>query len=110
MSQIGHADIDENKIGRNMFHMELIVPTSSQLGLALKNVLTKANITQDTLATKAGIPRNTLNRKINGGVFRFDELTRISKVCKMPLSKILEQAEKQAALASKEKSQPCLPG
>lgn len=107
MSQIGHADIDENKIGRNMFHMELMVPTSSQLGLALKNVLTKANITQDTLAIKAGIPRNTLNRKINGGVFRFDELTRISKVCKMPLSKILEQAEKQAALASKEKSQPC---
>ncbi|EGL14237.1 conserved domain protein [Gardnerella vaginalis 315-A] len=83
------------------------MPTSSQLGLALKNVLTKANITQDTLAIKAGIPRNTLNRKINGGVFRFDELTRISKVCKMPLSKILEQAEKQAALASKEKSQPC---
>ncbi|WP_422118752.1 helix-turn-helix domain-containing protein [Gardnerella sp. DNF00476] len=86
------------------------MPTSSQLGLALKNVLTKANITQDTLATKAGIPRNTLNRKINGGVFRFDELTRISKVCKMPLSKILEQAEKQAAIASKEKSQSCLPG
>ncbi|WP_236023761.1 helix-turn-helix domain-containing protein [Bifidobacterium miconis] len=73
--------------------MEHIEPTSAQLGAALKDILSEIGMTQDDLGTYCGIPRNSLNRKINGGVFSFDELTRIAHVVKMPLSKIIEKAE-----------------
>ncbi|BAQ31606.1 helix-turn-helix domain-containing protein [Bifidobacterium scardovii] len=49
-------------------------------------------MTQEELAIYAGIPRNALNRKINGGVFIFDELTRIARVLKTPLSEIIARA------------------
>ncbi|TPF96836.1 DNA-binding protein [Bifidobacterium sp. UTCIF-39] len=81
--------------------MEHNEPTSAQLGAALKQILCSNNMTQEDLATFAGIPRNTLNRKINGGVFTFDELTRVAHVVKMPLSKIIALAE-ASALAGKE--------
>ena len=37
---------------------------------------------------------NTLNRKINVGVFNFDELRRIAGVTHRPLSSIIAMAEK----------------
>lgn len=46
------------------------------------------------LADRAEIPRNTLNRKINVGVFNFDELRRIASVTHRPLSSIIAMAEK----------------
>lgn len=46
------------------------------------------------LADRAEIPRNTLNRKINVGVFNFDELRRIAGVTHRPLSSIIAMAEK----------------
>lgn len=88
-----------------MCHMEHTEPTSAQLGTELKLILKDADMTQDELATYSGIPRNTLNRKINGGVFGFDELTRISRVLEMPLSEIIAKAERSIAtpvLAGKE--------
>lgn len=88
-----------------MCHMEHTEPTSAQLGAELKLILKDVDMTQDELSTYSGIPRNTLNRKINGGVFGFDELTRISHVLKMPLSKIIARAEKPIttpALAERE--------
>ena len=80
-----------------MSHMELIEPSSAQLGIALKQVLKDVDMTQDDLANQTGIPRNTLNRKINGGVFKFDELTQISRAVKRPLSKIIAIAESRAS-------------
>ena len=37
-------------------------------------------MTQIALADRSGIPRNTLNRKINVGIFNFDELRRLSLI------------------------------
>ncbi|MFU0535145.1 MULTISPECIES: hypothetical protein [Gardnerella] len=41
---------------------------------------------------------------------KLTEFLQLSSLLGQNPSKILEQAEKQAALAGKEKSQPCLPG
>ncbi|KFI49924.1 hypothetical protein BBIA_1846 [Bifidobacterium biavatii DSM 23969] len=51
-------------------------------------------MTQTALADQAGIPRNTLNRKINVGIFNFDELRRIAYAVQRPLSSIVAAAER----------------
>ena len=53
--------------------------TSRQIGDVLKSTIKHAGLTQDEAGIKAGIPRNSLNRKLNGGTFNFDELARISQ-------------------------------
>ncbi len=95
-----------------MCHMEHIEPTSAQLGAELKLILKDVDMTQEELAIYAGIPRNTLNRKINGGVFIFDELTRIARVLKTPLSEIIARAEKAIsdAPADSDNTIPALAG
>lgn len=102
---MGHAGLYFLKLGRNMCHMEHIEPTSAQFGSELKKILAEEGLTQEYLSTYVGIPRNSLNRKINGGAFSFDELTRIARVVKKPLSEIIARAEKSIkspALAGKE--------
>lgn len=64
-------------------------------------------MTQEELATFSGIPRNSLNRKINGGVFSFEELTRMARALKRPLSGIISLAEQmvnKSATAASEAS------
>lgn len=73
--------------------------TSLQLGEVLKRTIKQAALTQEEAATLTGIPRNTLNRKMHGGTFNFDELTRISQVTGVRLSSIIAETE---ALADKE--------
>ena len=51
-------------------------------------------MTQTALADESGIPRNTLNRKINVGIFNFDELRRIARAVRRPLSSIIASAER----------------
>lgn len=51
-------------------------------------------MTQIALADRSGIPRNTLNRKINVGIFNFDELRRIACAVNRPLSSIVAMAER----------------
>ena len=62
-------------------------------------------MTQIALADRSGIPRNTLNRKINVGIFNFDELRRIACAVNRPLSSIVASAER---LASAEDAIPAL--
>lgn len=83
-----------------MCHMEHIEPTSAQLGIALKEILSEIEMTQEDLSTHCGIPRNSLNRKLTGGVFSFEELTRIAHAVRMPLSEILARAELSARKSS----------
>jgi transcriptional regulator with XRE-family HTH domain len=61
----------------------------------MKRLLHDGNISQNQLAILTGIPRNTLNRKINGGVFDFDELTKVASVLKKKLSSIIALAERE---------------
>lgn len=62
-------------------------------------------MTQIALADRSGIPRNTLNRKINVGIFNFDELRRIACAVNRPLSSIVASAER---LDSAEDATPAL--
>ncbi|HJI36567.1 MAG: helix-turn-helix domain-containing protein [Bifidobacterium longum] len=64
------------------------------LGVAIKQVLAEVDMTQIALADRSGIPRNTLNRKINVGIFNFDELRRIACAVNRPLSSIVASAER----------------
>lgn len=69
-----------------------------------------AKKTKVQLADALGINRNTLAKNFDTGDMKLTEFLQLSSLLGQNPSKILEQAEKQAALASKEKSQPCLPG
>ncbi|MBF9694082.1 helix-turn-helix domain-containing protein [Bifidobacterium dentium] len=59
----------------------------------MKSSFKHAGLTQDEVSIKTGIPRNSLNRKLNGGTFTFDELVRISQVVNRKLSGIISDAE-----------------
>ena len=67
--------------------------TPNQLGKSVKSAIKKAGLTQEEAGIKTGIPRNSLNRKLNGGTFNFDELVRISQVTGRKLSEIIKDAE-----------------
>ena len=69
-----------------MSHMKQYLLENRHLGIAIKQVLNESGMTQVMLADRAEIPRNTLNRKINVGVFNFDELRRIAGVTHRPQS------------------------
>jgi predicted transcriptional regulator len=69
--------------------------SSVALGSVIKQILKEESLSQNQLAISSGIPRNTLNRKINGGIFDFNELTRISQVVKKKLSTIIALAEER---------------
>lgn len=90
-----HSRVDRTQAARILFHMEHNTLSSVKLGLVMKRLLHANNISQNQLAILTGIPRNTLNRKINGGVFDFDELTKIASVLKKKLSSIIALAEEQ---------------
>lgn len=79
--------------------------TSRQIGDVLKSTIKHAGLTQDEVGIKAGIPRNSLNRKLNGGTFNFDELARISQVTGRKLSDIIKDAERSPTEAIEEQNQ-----
>ncbi|WP_406788669.1 helix-turn-helix domain-containing protein [Bifidobacterium longum] len=77
-----------------MSHMKQKLLEQKHLGVAIKQVLAEVDMTQIALADRSGIPRNTLNRKINVGIFNFDELRRIACAVNRPLSSIVASAER----------------
>ena len=77
-----------------MSHMKQKLLEQKHLGVAIKQVLAEVDMTQIALADTSGIPRNTLNRKINVGIFNFDELRRIACAVNRPLSSIVASAER----------------
>ena len=87
--------------------------TSRQIGDVLKSTIKHAGLTQDEVGIKAGIPRNSLNRKLNGGTFNFDELARISQVTGRKLSDIIKDGSDRRTesgarrCAGKRDSQQC---
>jgi predicted transcriptional regulator len=92
---MGHAELDLIRTERNLSYMEHNQLSSVALGSVIKQILKEESLSQNQLAISSGIPRNTLNRKINGGIFDFNELTRISQVVKKKLSTIIALAEEQ---------------
>ena len=90
---MGHAEVDMSHMQYNISHMGTNKLNSQYLGKAMKSAIKQAGFTQDEAGIKAGIPRNSLNRKLNGGTFNFDELVRISQVTGRKLSDIIKNAE-----------------
>lgn len=79
--------------------MKQIESASKQLGCAIKHFLDSEGTSQTKLSDITGIPRNSLNRKLNGGVFDYEELDKIAHALNVPLSQIVAKAEGNTALA-----------
>lgn len=85
-----------------MSHMKQDPPTSEQLGYELKAQIKAKGYTQEQLSNHVAIPRNSLNRKLNSGVFTYTELAKISQVLGTPLSVIMRRAEEDTEEVSNE--------
>lgn len=64
-------------------------------------------VTQDELAKHLGINRGTMSSRFRKRELKLTEFLQLASLLGQNPLKILEQAEKQAAIAGKEKSQPC---
>lgn len=69
------------------------------MGSSIRHFLETAGMSQTKLSNMTGIPRNSLNRKLNGGVFDYEELDKIAHALNVPLSTIVAKAEETTALA-----------
>lgn len=69
------------------------------MGSSIRHFLETAGMSQTKLSNMTGIPRNSLNRKLNGGVFDYEELDKIAHALNVPLSIIVAKAEETTALA-----------
>jgi hypothetical protein len=82
---------------RNLFHMEQYEPTSQTLGKAIKQAYKAVGKTQNDVILETGISRTSFFRKINGGVFGYEELVKVAKACEVKLSELMELAESMQA-------------
>ena len=91
-----------------------MIESSTLVARIAVNILRKTalanEVTQDELAKHLGINRGTMSSRFRKRELKLTEFLQLASLLGQNPLKILEQAEKQAALASKEKSQPCLPG
>ena len=92
-------DLHKFQHGRILSHMERYVTASERMGHAIRHFLEAAGMSQTKLSNMTGIPRNSLNRKLNGGVFDYEELDKIAHALNVPLSIIVAKAEETTALA-----------
>lgn len=88
-----------------------MIESSTLVARIAVNILRKTalanEVTQDELAKHLGINRGTMSSRFRKRELKLTEFLQLSSLLGQNPLKILEQAEKQAALASKEKSQPC---
>lgn len=91
-----------------------MIESSTLVARIAVNILRKTalanEVTQDELAKHLGINRGTMSSRFRKRELKLTEFLQLASLLGQNPLKILEQAEKQAAIASKEKSQPCLPG
>jgi transcriptional regulator with XRE-family HTH domain len=66
---------------------------SKTLGDVLKHYIAQSGKTQSQLSVETGIPRNSLNRKLNGGVFSYPELILMASALGKHLSEIFKNVE-----------------
>lgn len=72
---------------------------SERMGHSIRHFLSLSGMSQTKLSNMTGIPRNSLNRKLNGGVFDYEELDKIAHALNVPLSQIVARAEEATAFA-----------
>lgn len=91
--------------------LTIMIESSTLVARIAVNILRKTalanEVTQDKLAKHLGINRGTMSSRFRKRELKLTEFLQLSSLLGQNPSKILEQAEKQAALAGKEKSQPC---
>lgn len=90
----------------NLTQMEYIVMdmdyekiSSKDFGAVLKGAFREHNLSQRDISLETGIPLNSLNRKLNGGVFDLEELMRIASTLGTPLSELISRAERKSHTA-----------
>lgn len=88
-----------------------MIESSTLVARIAVNILRKTalanEVTQDELAKHLGINRGTMSSRFRKRELKLTEFLQLSSLLGQNPSRILEQAEKQSALAGKEKSQPC---
>ncbi|WP_249932882.1 helix-turn-helix domain-containing protein [Bifidobacterium moukalabense] len=73
--------------------------SSKDFGTVLKGAFREHDLSQRDISLETGIPLNSLNRKLNGGIFDLEELMRIASVLGTPLSELISRAEKKSRMA-----------
>lgn len=81
------------QMGDNVFHMSSKQATSKELGEAMKSLFKWRGVNQDEVSFETGIPITSLSRKLNRGVFRYEEMCSIASILKVQLSTIITLAE-----------------
>lgn len=91
--------------------LTIMIESSTLVARIAVNILRKTalanEVTQDELAKHLGINRGTMSSRFRKRELKLTEFLQLASLLGQNPLKILEQAEKQAAIASKEKSQPC---
>lgn len=91
--------------------LTIMIESSTLVARIAVNILRKTalanEVTQDELAKHLGINRGTMSSRFRKRELKLTEFLQLASLLGQNPLKILEQAEKQAALAGKEKSQPC---
>ncbi|NMM98081.1 DNA-binding protein [Bifidobacterium sp. DSM 109959] len=59
----------------------------------MKRLFKKQGLSQDEVSLETGIPITSLSRKLNSGIFKYEEMCSIANLLKMPLSRLIELAE-----------------
>lgn len=59
----------------------------------MKNLFKWRGVNQDEVSLETGIPITSLSRKLNSGVFRYEEMCPIASILKVQLSTIITLAE-----------------
>lgn len=76
--------------------MEHTYPTAADLAETIRRALTAAKLSQRELAEAAGIAPSTLNRRIAGDSFTWDELRAVSRVLGRSASSVIAETEVRA--------------
>lgn len=83
-----------------MVYMEQITyPGNTTIGRVVDRAIKATGLSQSQVAIKVGISPNTLNRRINGQPFRWDELRGVAEVVGRTASSLIAEAEIEEARA-----------
>lgn len=75
--------------------MARIDPLAAAIGQAVKTALAEADMTQHEASATTGIAYASLSRRLNGAIpFTFPELIHVARVTGVPLSGLIESAER----------------
>jgi predicted transcriptional regulator len=71
--------------------MEQITPTAERVSARIAEQIKESGVTVVWLCNKTGIPRSTLNRRLDGhAAFNLNEVDRIAEALRVPASTLID--------------------